>query len=80
MALACLWRVHAGVGVEELEFAGCAEVADDEGAFADAPEAFAAGELGEFFDLGAGQAERFTGFGGFLGFLGVDDFGGAVGE
>ena len=53
-------------------------MADDEGSFVDAPEAFAAGEFGELGDLDAGEAEDGAGGLGFVVGLVVEDAGGGV--
>ena len=55
-------------------------MADDEGSLADAPEAFALGQLGELVGFDRSQTEDAPGGGGFVvGFV-VEDAGGRVAQ
>ena len=71
---------HAGVGVEEGEFAGGAEVGDDEGSLADTPEAFTLGEVGDLVVFDGSEAEDSADGGDFVVGLVVEDAGGGVAE
>src|SRR5262249_19194080 len=73
------WQ-HPGVGVERRQLAGCADVADYEGAFVNPPEPLALGKLGELAGFSRGQPQYFAGGDGFIGGLVVEDAGGGVAE
>ena len=70
---------HGLICGESPELARGDHVADDEGALTDAPEAFAALEVGSIA-FGGGEAEQCCGVVGFAGLLLVGDLGGAVAE
>src|SRR6476660_4959460 len=68
---------HAFSGIEQGMLAAGELVLDAKRTVADAPESFAGGEFGQDLFLGAGQAEMPGGGAELVGFLAVDDAGGA---
>ena len=75
-ALSC--RIRASVSTTL--FVGSEEVVDDRGVAADLPQAASLGEVDELVGFDVGETERGLGCFDLVGFLGVDDAGGAVRE